>query len=113
MLNFTRTPRAELLSHMVDDLKFAVDNLPVNPDAVKPGKLTKWAALHLLAEVYLCQKDYENARKCARQVIDSGYFSLMKERFGAEKGKNPATTSTTSLSRTIRTAQAAIRRASG
>lgn len=87
VLNFTRTPRAELLSHMVDDLKFAVDNLPVNPDAVKPGKLTKWAALHLLAEVYLCQKDYENARKCARQVIDSGYFSLMKERFGAEKGK--------------------------
>ena len=28
VLNFTRTPRAELLSHMVDDLKFAVDNLP-------------------------------------------------------------------------------------
>ena len=69
---------------MVDDLKFAVDNLHVNPDAVKPGKLTKWAAHHLLAEVYLCQKDYENARKCARRVIDSGYFSLMKKRFGAE-----------------------------
>ena len=40
MLNFTRTPRAEILSHMVDDLKFAADHLPANPDAVKPGKPT-------------------------------------------------------------------------
>ncbi len=86
-LDFTRTPKSEVLGHMVDDLKFAAENLPSDPDAVKPGKLTKWAALHLLAEVYLCQKDYENARKAAQQVIDSGYFSLMKERFGAEKAK--------------------------
>ena len=87
MLNFTRTPRAEILSHMVDDLKFAADHLPANPDAVKPGKLTKWAALHLLAEVYLCQKDYDNARKAAQDVIDSGYYSHVKERYGAEKNK--------------------------
>lgn len=87
VLNFTRTPKAEILGHMVDDLKFAAENLPANPDAVKPGKLTKWAALHLLAEVYLCQKDYENARKAAQDVIDSGYFSLVKERYGAEKSK--------------------------
>ncbi len=87
LLNFTRTPKAEVLAHMVEDLEFAAANLPTNPDAVKPGKLTKWAALHLLAEVYLCQGEYEKARKAAQDVIDSGYFSLMKERFGAEKSQ--------------------------
>ena len=87
VLNFTRTPKAEVLGHMVEDLKFAAAHLPENPDAVKTGKLTKWAALHLLAEIYLCQKDYENARKAAQDVIDSGYFSLVKERYGAEKAK--------------------------
>ena len=88
VLDFTRTPKAEVLSHMVDDLKFAVENLPANPDEVKPGKLTKWAALHLLSEIYLCKGEYDNARKAAQEVIDSGYFSLIKERFGAEKSKN-------------------------
>lgn len=87
VLNFTRTPRQEVLAHMVDDLKFAADNLPDNPDGVKVGKLTKWAALHLLAEVYLCQGNYADARDAAQAVIDSGYFSLMKERFGAEKSE--------------------------
>lgn len=87
VLNFTRTPREEILQHMADDLKFAATHLPSNPDEVKVGKLTKWAALHLLSEVYLCQKDYENARKAASEVIDSGYYSLVKARFGAEKTK--------------------------
>ncbi|WP_295730501.1 RagB/SusD family nutrient uptake outer membrane protein [uncultured Muribaculum sp.] len=87
VLNFTRTPKAEVLANMVKDLEFAAANLPENPDGVKPGKLTKWAALHLLAEVYICQGEYEKARKAAQDVIDSGYFSLMKERFGAEKSK--------------------------
>ena len=88
VLNFTRTPKAEVLDHMIDDLTFAAENLPDNPDEVKPGKLTKWAATHLLAEIYLCKGEYDNARKAAQDVIDSGYFSLMNQRFGAEKAKN-------------------------
>lgn len=88
VLDFTRTPREDVLDNMVKDLKFAADNLPSNPDEVKPGKLTRWAAMHLLAEIYLCKGEYENARKAAQDVIDSGYFSLIKERFGAEKSKS-------------------------
>ena len=52
-VDFTRTPKAEVLNHMIEDLKFAAGNLPEDPDAVLPGRLTKWAALHLLSEVYL------------------------------------------------------------
>ncbi len=86
-LNFTRTPKEEVLEKIVDDLKFAADNLPENPNNVKDGKLTKWAALHLLSEMYLFQEEYELAEDAALEVIDSKYFQLMKTRFGVAKDK--------------------------
>lgn len=86
-LNFTRTPKAEVIAHMVDDLKFAVANLPTNPDQVKDGKVTKWAASHLLSEIYLLQGDYLAAEQAALAVINSGYYGLMKTRFGVNKEK--------------------------
>jgi len=86
-LNFTRTPKAEVIAHMVDDLKFAAQNLPTNPDQVKDGKVTKWAANHLLSEIYLLQGDYPAAEQAALAVINSGYYNLMKTRFGVNKDK--------------------------
>lgn len=86
-LNFTRTPKAEVLAHIVDDLKFASEHLPANPDGVKDGKLTKWAAYHLLSEMYLMQGEYILAEQSALAVINSGYYNLMKVRFGAKKDK--------------------------
>jgi starch-binding outer membrane protein, SusD/RagB family len=86
-LNFTRTPKAEVLSHIVDDLKFAAENLPANPDQVKDGKLTKWAAYHLLSEMYLLKGEYVQAEQAALAVINSGYYGLMKTRFGVSKDK--------------------------
>ncbi|WP_199117498.1 RagB/SusD family nutrient uptake outer membrane protein [Pedobacter sp. ASV28] len=86
-LNFTRTPKAEVIAHMVDDLKFAVQHLPTNPDQVKDGKVTKWAASHLLSEIYLLQGDYTAAEQASLAVINSGYYGLMKTRFGVNKDK--------------------------
>ncbi|MBE9598571.1 RagB/SusD family nutrient uptake outer membrane protein [Pedobacter sp. MC2016-24] len=88
-LNFTRTPKAEVIAHMVDDLKFAAAHLPTNPDqsGFKQGKVTKWAASHLLSEIYLLQGDYPAAEQAALAVINSGYYSLMKTRFGVNKDK--------------------------
>ncbi|MFV0467768.1 MAG: RagB/SusD family nutrient uptake outer membrane protein [Dysgonomonas sp.] len=86
-LDFTRTPKAEVLGHIIDDLKFATEYLPENPDGVKDGKLTKWAAYHLLSEMYLFQKDYVEAEKAALAVINSKYFNLMKTRYGVNKDK--------------------------
>lgn len=87
-LNFTRTPKAEVLGHIIDDLKFATEHLPENPDQVKDGKLTKWAAYHLLSEMYLMQGEYEQAAASALAVINSGYYELMKTRFGVNKEKS-------------------------
>lgn len=81
-IDFTRTPKTEILGHMIDDLKFAAENLPEDPDAVQPGRLTKWAALHLLSEVYLMAGMNAEAETAAEQVINSHKFELMKERFG-------------------------------
>lgn len=86
-LNFTRTPKAEVLAHIVDDLKFATEYLPANPDQVLEGKLTKWAAFHLLSEMYLLQKEYTLAESAALEVINSGHYDLMKTRFGVNKDK--------------------------
>lgn len=86
-IDFTRTPKSEVLSKMIEDLKFAIDNLPEDPDKVKPGKLTKWAAEHMLSEVYLMSGKYTEAETSAKNVINSGYFHLMDNRFGAKKDK--------------------------
>ena len=85
-IDFTRTPKEEVIAHMVEDLQFAVENLPTDPDAVKVGKLTKWAAEHLLSEVYLMQGDYAKAETAAENVINSGYFHLMEDRFVRASG---------------------------
>lgn len=87
-IDFTRTPKAEVLNHMIEDLQFAAEKLPENPDKVSEvGKLTKWAAIQLLSEVYLMIGQYDKAEATAKQVIDSGYFRLMTDRFGVAKAE--------------------------
>ncbi len=84
-VDFTRTPKAEVLNKMIEDLEFATANLPEDPDKVMVGRLTKWAAEHMLSEVYLMAGMPDKAEKAALDVINSGKFSLMKNRFGKEK----------------------------
>ena len=84
-VDFTRTPKAEVLNKMIEDLKFAVDNLPEDPDKVMVGRLTRWAAEHMLSEVYLMAGMPDKAEQSALNVINSNKFSLMKKRFGVQK----------------------------
>lgn len=84
-VDFTRTPKAEVLGHMIDDLKFAEENLPEDPDQMKEGRLTKWPAKHMLAEVYLMAEKYEEAAAKAQEVIDAPYYALTTERYGVNK----------------------------
>lgn len=84
-IDFTRTPKTTVLEKMIEDLEFAAKNLPTDPDKVKVGKLTKWAAEHMLSEVYLMAGKPKEAEVAALSVIESGYFELMKNRFGAKK----------------------------
>lgn len=84
-IDYTRTPKAEVLQKIIEDLEFASANLPEDPDKVMVGRLTKWAAEHLLSEIYLMAGMADKAEKAARNVINSGYFSLMQDRYGNRK----------------------------
>ncbi len=85
--DFERTPKAEVLANMIEDLEFAAKYLPENPDKVADGKLTKWVALHLLSELCNFSGDYKRAETAALEVINSSYFQLMDYRFGESKGE--------------------------
>ncbi len=82
-LDFVRAPQKQVLEFVRDDLVFAAANLPADPGSVQRGKLTRFAALHLLAEVYLHLGEFALAESAAQEVID-GPFQLMTSRFGPE-----------------------------
>jgi len=48
-----RSPVADVYRFIVDDLKFAADNLPAAYGSTDKGRATKWAAKAMLARVYL------------------------------------------------------------
>jgi hypothetical protein len=72
-----RTPVAEVRKQMVQDLLEAADNLPVSYSGTDLGRVTKGAALSLLAKVYLFEKDWANAQKYAQLVVDGGQYQLI------------------------------------
>lgn len=75
----TRQPMAEVYDFIVEDLTAAIPLLAISPktDGVMPGKVTKAAAMHLLAKVYLARAgstakkpdDYTKAHTIAVDLI--------------------------------------------
>src|SRR5690606_4908879 len=64
------------------DLEFASEWLPVSVDNSNEGRIVKAAADHLLSEVNISLNDFNGAISSASDVIDSGQFQLMLNRFG-------------------------------
>ncbi|ANH79734.1 starch-binding protein [Niabella ginsenosidivorans] len=83
--DFVRDKKEDVLQMMINDYRTASGNLPEDADGVADGKLTKWAALHYLAEAYLMAHKPDSAIIAANAVINSGYFHLNDQRFGAQK----------------------------
>lgn len=80
--DFERTPKAQVIAHIIEDLEFAAKYLPSDPSKVQDGQLTKYAALHLLSEMCNFSGDYKRAESAALEVINSSYYKLMDTRFG-------------------------------
>ena len=80
--DFVRDPVAKAYELMERDLKDAAQYLPDPGKEEDPGRITKGAALHLLTEVYLMQKKYNEAIATATQVINDFGYQLMTGRFG-------------------------------
>ena len=65
----------EIWKVVKEDLEFAAANLPVTQSEV--GRATSGAAKHLLARVNLTTKNWSEAAKWAKEVIDSKQYSLI------------------------------------
>jgi starch-binding outer membrane protein, SusD/RagB family len=83
-LDFFSTSRWAILARIQSDLEFAVANLPVTP--AKLGNITKGAANHLLAKVYLANCEFDKAITATTAVIN-GPYALMTQRFGVDLSK--------------------------
>ncbi len=81
--DFIRNAKSDVLAQIVVDLSEAVKILPEIGE--RQGEIGKGAAQHLLTNVYLYMKDWENAELTATSLISSGTYRLMTERFGVNK----------------------------
>lgn len=77
-LTLSRSSEAEVYNVIIDDLLYAIDNLPLQSDLSPAdyGRATKGAAQALLARVYLFRGDFPNAERYALAVIQSGEYQL-------------------------------------
>jgi len=84
-VDFTRTPLDEIYKSLETDLKFAAANLPLPGKEETVGRINQKAAWHVLTQVYLSEKKYQDAVDAASKVIDGYNSALMTSRFGATK----------------------------
>ena len=76
----TRATAAEIYTVVIEDLQFAVDNLPVKGDAAtQTGRANKGAAQAYLAKVYLYQKNWAKVFELTNAVITSNKYSLVTD----------------------------------
>jgi len=79
-LDYYSTKREVILKKMQEDLLFAEKWLKDNVDR---GDVTRGACSHLLTKVNLALGDFDAAITSANNVINSGTYSLMRNRFGS------------------------------
>jgi len=76
----TRASAADIYGLIIEDLQFAVDNLPLKGDAAtQTGRATKGAAEAYLAKVYLYQKNWAKVLSLTNDIIISNKYSLVTD----------------------------------
>lgn len=74
--NIPRYFKEDVLRFALEELQMAEEGLP---ETDEPGRVTKYAAKGMMAKLYLYNKDYENAKIKAGEVINSGNYSLFPD----------------------------------
>lgn len=80
--DFTRAPLSEVNATIETDLTFAVSNLPEVGETAYEGRANKEMARQLLAEVYLRTGKPDLAEQQCTDIINSGKYALIKNRYG-------------------------------
>ncbi|MCB0634291.1 MAG: RagB/SusD family nutrient uptake outer membrane protein [Saprospiraceae bacterium] len=85
-----RTPREEVMAHVLEDLNFATQSLPADwGDGAGPGRLNRWAALLVKSRVCLFEGTWRKyhggsnaemwlreAAAAAKEIMDNGTYKL-------------------------------------
>ncbi len=74
-INVSRSPKKEVYDFIIKDLLTAVASLPDKPRLI--GTPSLWAAKTLLADVYLHLGMNSESSQLAKEIIDSGKYSLV------------------------------------
>ena len=82
-LDFYSVKREVILKQIQQDMRFAAQWVPYGVDK---GEVSKGACLQLLTKIDLALADFDDAIKDASEIINSGQYHLMTQRFGTDKG---------------------------
>lgn len=82
--NWVRTPKAEIQKVMISDWRYAAQFIPLEPI---PGRISKGAVEHYLAETYLVRNQLDSALFYANQVTGTANYKLITARYGVKKDK--------------------------
>jgi starch-binding outer membrane protein, SusD/RagB family len=88
-MDWIRTPVAEVRNQMKSDMLFAEKHLNIEPSS--PGKITKGAVQHYLAELYLVLEKPDSALFWSNKCIDTPEYKLITNRYGV-KANEPGVT---------------------
>ncbi len=75
-LAIPRSPESAIYDQILSDLLFAEQNLP--NVAYNEGRATRWSASGVLSIVYLTRSQWNDAAAKAKEIMDSGLFSLVE-----------------------------------
>lgn len=81
--DYAKASKKDILEFSKTDLEFAVEWLPSVKESAD-GRITKGAAQHLLVEVNLGLDENREAADGATELISSGDYRIMTERFGSK-----------------------------
>ncbi|MGV8096186.1 MAG: RagB/SusD family nutrient uptake outer membrane protein [Mangrovibacterium sp.] len=91
--DYVRSSRDETYDQAMQDLKYAAENLP-DIGEVDDSRVSNLAAWHVLSEVYISLRQWQNAINAASVVINFPGMALMTGRFGEdvdpERNRYPA-----------------------
>lgn len=74
--SIARSSAAKVYSQIIDDLNGAIDSLDYAYTSSDKGRPNKYAAIALLARVYLYNHDWADAENKATIIINSGVYSM-------------------------------------
>ncbi|MDR1417077.1 MAG: RagB/SusD family nutrient uptake outer membrane protein [Prevotellaceae bacterium] len=76
---YAKTDGGAILDSLILHLESVLSDLPIAYDSndQSKGRITCWAAMALLADIYLWQENYEKCSELCTRIIGSGQFSLI------------------------------------